>query len=107
VRRLKLDFDGHLPSDLVDRVRALFRWVGGRAAVIEVRRSARGWHVVIHTRAQWARAPIAAVAAQAILGSDPKREMFNLMRALRLADAPVFWRQEHRWNTLYARKLKG
>ena len=107
VTRLKLDYDGTIPTNFMDRVRALFRWLGGRAAVIEVRRSRRGYHAIIHTRAQWARSRTAVVAAQAILGSDPKREMFNLMRALRLADAPAFWWKEHRWNTLYARKVKG
>jgi hypothetical protein len=106
---LKLDFDCPTPpADLLERIRALFRWLGGRPAVVGVWRSnKKGWHVLIETRAKWARDPVAVVAAQAILGSDPKREMFNLMRAVSLASRPAFWRGRHRWNTFYSRKLQG
>lgn len=108
MNELKLDFDGPVPSDLVERVRALFRWLGGRPAVIGVWPShAQGWHVLIETRARWATDPVTVVAAQAVLGSDPKREMFNLMRAVSLKHRPLFWRQRHRWNTFYRRKLQG
>ncbi len=103
---LKIDFDGGVPADFLGRVGALFAWCGGRPAVIRcVRSHARGYHITIYTRAEWARAPLAVVAAQAILGSDPLREMFNLMRAVRLDRVPAFWRRRHRWNTLYRRKL--
>jgi hypothetical protein len=108
VNVLKLDFDGPLPTDILERIRALFRWLGGRPAVVGVWPSnSKGWHVLIETRAKWARDPVAQVAAQAILGSDAKREMFNLMRALSLAARPRFWRERHRWNTFYSRKLQG
>lgn len=49
--------------------------------------------------------PLAIVAIQALLGSDPRREIFNLLRACVLGSAPEFWRQSGRWNTLYAEKL--
>ena len=106
---LKLDFDCPTPpADLLERIRALFRWLGGRPAVVGVWRSnKKGWHVLVETRAKWARDPVAVVAAQAILGSDPKREMFNLMRAVSLPSRPAFWRGRHRWNTFYRRKLQG
>lgn len=106
---LKLDFDCPTPpADLLERIRALFRWLGGRPAVVGVWRSnKKGWHVLVETRAKWARDPVAVVAAQAILGSDPKREMFNLMRAVSLPSRPAFWRGRHRWNTFYSRKLQG
>lgn len=105
---LKLDFDGPLPRDLVERIRALFRWLGGRPAVIGVWPSnSKGWHVLVESRAPWMRNDVAVVAAQAVLGSDPKREMFNLMRAINLPKRPKFWRQRHRWNTHYRRKLQG
>jgi len=109
VNVLKLDFDCPTPpADLLERIRALFRWLGGRPAVVGVWRSnKKGWHVLVETRAKWARDPVAVVAAQAILGSDPKREMFNLMRAVSLASRPAFWRGRHRWNTFYSRKLQG
>lgn len=105
---LKLDFDGLCPTDLLERIRALFRWLGGRPAVVGVWPSnSKGFHVLIETRATWARDPVVVVAAQAILGSDAKREMFNLMRAISLRHRPKFWRQRHRWNTFYRRKLQG
>jgi hypothetical protein len=43
------------------------------------------------------------VTMQLLLGSDPKREAFNFMRAHNLGDAPAFWHD--RWNVLYAEKL--
>lgn len=105
---LKLDFDRKKPpANIVERINTVFRWLGGRPAVIQVKRSnSKGWHVRITTRATWARNDVAVVAVQAILGSDRRREMFNLMRALRLATAPRFWRMSgHRWNPTYRRKL--
>jgi hypothetical protein len=109
VNVLKLDFDSRTPpSDLLERIRALFRWLGGRPAVVGVWRSnSKGWHVLVETRARWAADPVTVVAAQAILGSDAKREMFNLMRAIGLKKRPLFWRERHRWNTFYSRKLQG
>lgn len=105
---LKLDFDGPLPKDLLDRVRSLFRWLGGTPVALGMARShSRGWHVQVVTRARWAVDPVTLVAAQAILGSDAKRELFNLMRAVGLKRRPSFWRQRHRWNTFYRRKLQG
>jgi hypothetical protein len=91
----------------VDKIMELFRYCGGRPAVIQIKRSnSQGWHVRISTRATWARSAVAVVAAQSILGSDSKREMFNLMRALRLPSRARFWRERgHRWNPTYRRKL--
>lgn len=43
------------------------------------------------------------VCLQLLLGSDPKREAFNLLRAHSIGDAPAFWRD--RWNVLYAEKI--
>lgn len=45
------------------------------------------------------------VGMQLLLGSDPKRESFNFMRAHNLGDAPAFWQE--RWNVLYAENNKG
>lgn len=107
MNKLLLDFDGPLPSDMWDRIRSLFQWMGGRPAVVGVWKTKHGWHVLIETRARWAAAPVAVVAAQAILGSDPKRETFNLMRAVSLKGRPKFWRARHRWNVFYRRKITG
>lgn len=107
MNKLLLDFDGPMPKDIWERIGAVFRWMGGRPAVVEVTPSKHGWHVVIHTRARWAVSPVVIVAAQAILGSDPLRELFNLMRAVSLKNRPKFWRQRHRWNVHYRRKITG
>lgn len=62
-----------------------------------------GWHVEIEVVQDVS--PAAVVAVQAILGSDWRRETFNLMRALVVEHAPDFWRD--RWNVLYSTKLEG
>jgi hypothetical protein len=49
--------------------------------------------------------PLEIVMLQALCGSDLRRETFNLVRALRLPDAPAFWHT--RWNVLYSEKLTG
>lgn len=60
-------------------------------------------HAVIPLKALYELSPVETVAMQLLLGSDPKREAFNLLRAHNLGDAPAFWRD--RWNVLYAEKL--
>ena len=104
---IKLDFDGRLPRRLLDNVRALFRWVGGRPAAVALWRTRHGWHVLVKSRAAWLRDDLALVAAQAVLGSDAKREMFNLMRVVRLDRSTPLQRRRRRWNVFYRRKLKG
>lgn len=66
-------------------------------------RTKRGWHVELYSNLYLK--PAESVALQAILGSDFKREAFNLFRAHRLSLAPAFWRALPRWNILHARKL--
>lgn len=44
------------------------------------------------------------VLLQATLGSDWKRELFNVSRLRVLGALPTFWQQ--RWNVLYAEKLQ-
>lgn len=70
---------------------------------VEYYRTRRGWHVTI----QWSRKlePLAIVALQAVLGSDPRRESLNLMRVLNKADIKHGGKQ-NKWNLLYSRKLK-
>jgi len=66
--------------------------------VIEYDRTARGWHVLIC----WDRAmsPAEQIAIQAALGSDYRRETYNLARVFGgKADDP-------RWNLLFERKIK-
>lgn len=58
-------------------------------------RTARGWHVVIDLDRRLTGAAI--VAAQIVLGSDIKRERYNLFRVL-CGAAP------RDWNLLFSRK---
>jgi len=69
-------------------------------------RTKRGWHVVVWYYSRRPLKPVFVVAVQAILGSDSKRETFNLYRAVRLKDAPREWRKMGRWNTLYSAKME-
>ncbi len=98
-----LDYDGRLPSRLVERIARIGRLCGWRVEAVSFARSRRGWHVVVLCRKRLV--PFAVVAAQAILGSDVERELFNFVRASVLHVAPRFWRQRGRWNTHYSRKL--
>ena len=81
------------------RVWSLARMLGIKVCVIEFRRTRRGWHVAV----QWSRAfrPIETIAIQAILGSDPFRESFNLARVLGGRAT-----KSNRWNLLFKEKLK-
>lgn len=100
---LKLDFDGAPPpADLVDRAAWLAKMLHAKIGGAPVtRRTRRGWHVVIPVTGRWA--PLVIVAAQAILGSDRNREVFNLVRARRLPRVSKVWRR--RWNVLYHHKV--
>lgn len=66
-------------------------------------RTRRGWHVIVTTGRQIA--PPLVLAAQAIWGSDRRREMHNLGRVQNLRHVPKFWRS--RWNVLYERHFRG
>lgn len=102
--RLLLDYDGPLPVALVARVSQCTRIVFGRApTAVSCRRTVRGWHVVVVVPGR--ATAVTIVACQAVLGSDPYREMFNLRRARRLAAVPRRWRRA--WNVLYGAKLGG
>jgi hypothetical protein len=70
------------------------------------RRTSRGWHVVVHVYTRREISPLFMVALQSILGSDSRRETFNLFRAVRLKQAPRAWQDTGRWNTLYRRKFE-
>lgn len=98
-----LDFDGPLPANLVSWITTCAKLWAWPIAAIRVDRTRRGYHVVVGINKKLAPAHI--VAAQAILGSDPKREAFTLMRVLRLPELPAFWRK--RWNVLYSSHYRG
>lgn len=105
-----LDFDTYSSyREFPMRARFLARWVGFPLSLFQIRRrrTLRGWHVVVYLRdgLNWMPSPLEIVAAQAILGSDWKREGFNFVRARTLRDAPPSWQEAGRWNTLYWRKM--
>lgn len=100
---LKLDFDGALPRGFVATLTTfakLWRWP---LEAVRYDRTRRGWHVTVGVRKKIP--PPLVVAAQAILGSDPKREAFNVMRVQRLDKVSPFWRA--RWNVLYSSHSRG
>lgn len=100
---LYLDVDGEIPRPFLFRLfhcLRLWRWpVQG----IRFDRTARGWHVVVGVERRLS--PAMVVAAQAILGSDLKREAFNLMRVQQFRRLPAFWRR--RFNVLYSSHARG
>lgn len=96
---LYLDVDGRLPPNLCDRITMACRLWQWPLVAVRLDRTQRGWHVVIGIERQLA--PALVVAAQAVLGSDTNREMFNLMRVVNLPNVSRFWR--NRWNVLYER----
>lgn len=100
---LYLDIDGPIPKGLIARVTMCCRLWHWTLEAIRVDRTRRGWHVIVSI-AQRIR-PALIVAAQAILGSDLNREMFNLMRVQCLPEIPKFWRS--RWNVLYTTHQRG
>lgn len=104
MNHIKLDIDGALaPLRLRRRLGFLCSVFRREIESVRLERSRRGWHVRIALAGR-RLPPSAIVAIQAILGSDYRREVFNLFRALQLPGAPAFWRSRH--NVLYHRKLE-
>lgn len=102
--RVRLDFDGPIPADFLERVEFLkstLECESGPFLDIYTSPGGTGRHVVLTLLREFP--PLAVVAMQAILGSDGRRETFNLLRALRLSEAPAFWHE--RWNVLYSEKF--
>lgn len=100
---LYLDFDGPIPAKLIPRITQVCRLCQWPIEAIRYDKTRRGWHVVVGVRRTIDPARI--VAAQAILGSDPNREAFNLMRVGQLKSQPKFWRE--RFNVLYESHSRG
>lgn len=90
------DYDAPNPPQLARLWRVLGR-AGLPPSWIRYDRTARGWHVVIRLRRRLRCGEL--VALQALLGSDPKRERYNLFRVLCGA-------RPAGWNLLFSRKLR-
>jgi len=88
----------------ISQIAAVARIVGLRIVWTLYRRTRRGWHVVIAMRNHLT--PGEAIALQACLGSDRRRETLNLMRAIAVRRGRItgFWSE--RWNLLYSSKLR-
>jgi hypothetical protein len=100
---VKLDIDGVISRDFSARLSWVFSALGYGVEAVRYDKTRRGWHVLIFVRRKLA--PRTVVALQAILGSDYRRETFNLLRVLSLAKRPMFWRE--RWNVLYNTHERG
>lgn len=103
VTLLYCDYDGKIPANLLPWITQcckLWRWP---IEAIRYDRTRRGWHIVVGVKR---KVPLPlVVAAQAIFGSDPRREMFNVMRAQEVKAMPKFWRE--RANVLYVSHSRG
>ena len=99
---LYLDIDGRLPATMHERLTRTLRLWRWPVEAIRYDRTKRGWHVIIAVRKRLCA--LTMVAAQAILGSDPKREAFNLIRVRQLR---VSGRRAHPWNVLYSHHHRG
>ena len=73
------DYDQDRPPDL-GPVWRLARRIDARPVLIRCDRTRRGWHLLVWWNRKFS--PLAILAIQAILGSDPGREAFNLSRLL-------------------------
>jgi len=100
---LYLDIDGELPRRIQDRIAMFCRILKWPLRTIRLDKTQRGWHVIAEVGKRLN--PLTIVAAQAILGSDPHREMFNLHRARQLRFVPKEWKSQ--WNVLYERHNRG
>lgn len=91
------DFDTRKAPDL-KRFWRVAHTINARPELIRYDRTRRGWHVLI----RWDRkfSPAEIVALQAMFGSDPAREMFNLARVLSGGA------RSNRWNLLFEEKLR-
>lgn len=98
---LKLDLDGRFPRGFEQRLAFVLRVVRWTPVVWWVRRTKHGWHVGVHLTRR--PDPLKVIAVQAALGSDWRREVYNVAK----------WRKRWRrgtpeaelWNVLWHRKV--
>ena len=96
---VKVDIDGLLDS--TERLWWTFRMLRWPVVWTSVRRTRRGWHIEVAINRKIH--PWRIIAAQAILGSDYRRETFNLRRTARWSGLPAVARDH--WNVLFIRKI--
>lgn len=100
---LYTDFDTGRSAPNLRKIFQRLRLMGLRCKCTRLDRTRHGWHAVFTLREKLTASE--TIAAQAILGSDPRREGLNFRRAycIRRFGAPKFWVK--RWNLLFAKKL--
>lgn len=98
-----LDVDRRTPPPILAFVTECCRRWGWPLEAVRYDRTRRGWHIIVAVRKRVA--PALILAAQAMWGSDPRREMFNLSRVQELRRVAPFWRD--RWNVLYDSHSRG
>src|SRR5215471_5668697 len=98
---LKVDYDGAIPRDFSARVIGIRDALRCRVSRVALRRTRRGYHCTITCIGRATATTV--VAAQAIMGSDWRREGFNLgrVRGIRAGTTNA----KRGWNVLYERKI--
>jgi hypothetical protein len=101
--QVKCDFDGRLPRDLRDRIGLVTRLLRWRVLWVRYDRTARGWHVTVAVAPRVSLMRV--ILAQALIGSDWRRELYNMRRASEWRWLPPYWRA--RVNVLYRSHVRG
>jgi hypothetical protein len=103
-RFVKLDIDSRvIPATVPERITFALDMLALRAEYVRYDRTRRGWHVTV--KLSRAISPLRVVALQAICGSDPHREIFNLARVSNLRNVPERWRSQ--WNVFFTANNNG
>lgn len=108
---LRLDYDEPLNGDGIERLEKRVAFVADIVGIpLELRQIWTSTHggahiVLVATTEEKVLLPVEIVLLQSLLGSDWKRETFNMQRARVLGSAPAFWQLSDRWNVHYLRKL--
>ncbi len=90
-----LDIDTR-PAPSCEKIWRLSRLLDVQPRYIRIDRTRHGWHVVVCFNRRFTA--IETVAIQSVLGSDLKRETYNLARVMS-------GKRSRRWNLLFERKL--
>lgn len=102
-RHIYLDFDKRNPINLL-RLRHAMCLCKLRVGWVRYDRTNRGWHVIVRLRQSVH--PLEIVALQAVLGSDPEREKFNLARVMENQRRGASAWKASRTNILFSRKIR-
>lgn len=97
---IKLDFDKkELP---MVRINYVFKLLRLRLRDVKIYKTRKGWHVKIEIKER-IKSPITLTLIQALMGSDYRRETFNMIRAYNLDKKKGAIKEA--WNVLYYKKL--